>query len=212
MTEDDAPVSAAESLKLIDAQRSATARHLSPDPRLIYWPWGVAWLVGFGLLYLRHGPHGQVRVDMPSALPLATLFALLLLALAVSGVAGARANRQISGDSASRGLKYGITWFAAFLGNSVICARLSDILPEDETGLLWGATSVGLVGALYLAGSATWQSWDLFVLGLWLTVSNVIGVLAGPGWHSLVSSLAGGGGLLVAGLIAYLRWRRDPYD
>ena len=58
--DDAAPVSAAESLRLIEAQRAATERSLTPDPRLIYWPWGVAWLVGFGLLFLRYGPDGQV--------------------------------------------------------------------------------------------------------------------------------------------------------
>ncbi|GIH20538.1 transporter [Rugosimonospora africana] len=202
-----APVSAAESLKLIEAQRDAAVRSLRPDPRFIYWPWGLAWLVGFGLLFLRHGPHEQIRVSMPDTLPLATLFALMIIALLVSGVAGARANRQISGDSSVRGLRYGLSWLAGFAGNAVVCAHFSKLLPAPEVGLLWAATSVGLVGVLYLTGSAVWQSRDLFVLGIWLTISNIVGVLAGPGWHSLVISVAGGGGLLVAGFAEWLRWR-----
>ncbi|HEY2674304.1 MAG TPA: transporter [Rugosimonospora sp.] len=211
MSKDEAaPVSAAESLRLIEAQRDAAVRSLSPDPRLIYWPWGLAWLIGFGLLFLRHGPHERVRVNMPNELPLATLFALMIIAFLVSGVAGARANRQISGDSSLRGLRYGLSWLAGFAGNAVICAHFSNLLPPPEVGLLWSATSVGLVGVLYLAGSATWQSRDLFVLGIWLTISNIAGVLAGPGWHSLVISVAGGGGLLVAGFVVWLRWRHHP--
>ena len=74
--------------------------------------------------------------------------------------------------------------------------------------LLWSSVSVGLVGVLYLAGSAIWNSTDLFVLGVWLTVSNVAGVIAGTGWHALITSVAGGGGLLVAGFILWLSRRR----
>src|SRR5262245_50622440 len=100
--EDPAPASPAESLRLIEAQRAAAQRSLSPDPRLIYWPWGIAWFVGFGLLYLRFGPDNKVTVDLPAWLPLTTLFVLMGIAFVVSGVAGARSGRQISGDSSRR--------------------------------------------------------------------------------------------------------------
>jgi hypothetical protein len=209
MGEDDvAPTSAAESLRLIQDQRDVAERSLRPDPRLIYWPWGIAWFVGFGLLFLRHGPHGQVRVDMPDALPLITLYLLMIIAFVVSGVAGAKANRHISGDSSARGRMYGWSWFFGFAGAAVICVHFSDLLPEAEVGLLWAAMSVGVVSVLYLAGGATWHSRDMFVLGLWLTLSNIAGVLAGPGWHSLVVSLAGGGGMLAAGLVQWWSFRR----
>jgi hypothetical protein len=208
MGEDEAPpTSAAESLRLIEAQREAAVRSLSPDPRLIYWPWGLAWFIGFGLLFLRFGPDERVYVDMPPWLPLTTLYVLMVVAFVVSGVAGARANRQISGDSSIRGRRYGLSWGLGFLTTTVICIHFSDKLPPDEVTLLWSSASVGLVGVLYLAGSAIWQSTDLLVLGVWLTISNVAGVLAGTGWHALVTSIAGGGGLLVAGLV-FCSWRR----
>jgi hypothetical protein len=81
-----ASVSAAESLRLIEAQRDAAVRSL--DPRLVYWLWGLAWLIGFGLLFLRDGPHEQIRVNMPDVLPLATPLTLMIIALLLSGVAG----------------------------------------------------------------------------------------------------------------------------
>jgi hypothetical protein len=43
---------------------------------------------------------------------------------------------------------------------------------------------------------------------LWLTAINIVGVLAGPGWHALVIALAGGGGMLLAGDLSRRR-RRD---
>jgi hypothetical protein len=208
MTDDDtAPATAAESLRLIETQRAATHRSLVPDPRLIYWPWGISWFVGFGLLYLRFGPSQKITVDMPSWLPETALFVLMGIALIVSSVAGARSNRQISGDSSRKGLRYGLSWFLAFAMFAPLAARLSDRLPEAESGLLWAAGSVGIVATLYLAGSAIWLDRNMFVLGLWLAVMNVAGVIAGPGWHSLVICIGGGLGMIVAGLAEYLRVR-----
>jgi hypothetical protein len=205
--DDAAPISAAESLRMIQAQQAATRRSLEPDPRLIYWPWGFAWLIGFGLLFLRHGPQEQVRWNMPAWLPLATLFALMIFAYVLSAIAGARAGRQTRGESSTKGLMYGLTWFAAFGSNGVIASHFANLLPDPEKGLLWASVSVGTVAVLYMAGAAIWKAPDLFMLGCWLTLSNVGGVIAGPGWHSLVISLAGGGGLIVAGTAEWLRRR-----
>jgi hypothetical protein len=206
-TEDPAPASPAESLRLIEAQRAATQRSLSPDPRLIYWPWGIAWFVGFGLLYLRFGPHDTVTVGMPSWLPLTSLLVLMAVAFIVSGIAGARSGRQISGDSSRRGLFYGLAWLAGFSMFAPLAAKISDLLPAADSGLLWAAGSVGVVATMYLAGSAVWLDRSMFVLGVWLAVVNVAGILAGPGWHSLVICLGGGLGLVAVGLAEYIRPR-----
>ncbi|MEK8108528.1 hypothetical protein NKG94_33475 [Micromonospora sp. M12] len=56
LDDDLPPTDAAAALRLIEDQRSATVRRLDPDARLLYWPWGVAWLVGFGLFFLRFSP------------------------------------------------------------------------------------------------------------------------------------------------------------
>ncbi len=61
---------------------------------------------------------------------------------------------------------------------------------------------------LYLAGSAIWSDRGMFVLGAWIGLANIAGAIAGPGWHSLVIALAGGGGLLVAGLFEWFRMGR----
>jgi hypothetical protein len=208
-TQDDAPpASAEESMRLIREQRARTGRSLVPDPRLMYWPWGIAWLVGFGLLYLRFGPDGRVLVNMPVGLPLTTLFVLMGGALVVTTIGGVRAGRHVSGESSVKGLTYGLTWFFGFTGLGVTAGYLSDFLPEAQVGLMWAAFSVNLVAVLYIAGAAVWSDRSMLVLGIWMMVSNIAGVLAGPGWHSLVISLAGGGGVLVAGLVAWLRLGR----
>ena len=69
------PGSAAESLRLIQAAAGATERSLTPGPTAATcWPWGIAWLIGFGLLFLRFGPAAAVYWNMPAWLPLATLY------------------------------------------------------------------------------------------------------------------------------------------
>jgi hypothetical protein len=67
LTDDDLPPSdPAESLRLIQQERAAAERDLTPGPRLFTWPWGTAWVIGFALLFLRFGPDDRVLVDMPS--------------------------------------------------------------------------------------------------------------------------------------------------
>ncbi|MBX6751027.1 MAG: transporter [Micromonosporaceae bacterium] len=203
-----APASPAETLRLIEAGRAAAQRDFQPDPRLTYGPWGVAWLVGFGLLFLRFGPDGRVLLAMPELLPLLVLYVLLVAAFVISGSAGMRAGRHVRGVSSIQGLRYGVSWAAAFAGVVVIASRFADLLPDAEASLLWSGLSVAVVGVLYIAGAATWQSREMFTLGVWITLVNIGGFLAGPGWHSLAISLAGGGGMLTAGFVEWLRWRR----
>jgi hypothetical protein len=205
--EERAPTSPEETLRLIATERGAAQRGLQPDPRLTYGPWGVAWFVGFGLSFLRYGPDERVLVPMPAWLPLTTLYALLLVAFVVSGRAGVKAAQHVKGESSIRGLQYGLTWFTAFGVVVAVAGRFSDALPAPEVGLLWAGLSVAVVGLLYMAGAAIWQSWEMFFLGAWISLTNIGGVVAGPGWHSLVVCLAGGGGLLAGGFAAWLRWR-----
>lgn len=207
LDDDLPPADAAAALRLIQDQRSATARRLDPDARLLYWPWGVAWLVGFGLFFLRFPPGDSALVGLPGWLPLTVLFALLLAAAAVQAVASARAYGQVTGDSARRGRWYGCAWGLGSVSVYAGTGQITEYLPHDRAALLWSATAVGLTGALHMAGGAIWLNRDLFRLGVWISVINLIGAIAGPGWHALVVAAAGGGGILVAGALARRRQR-----
>jgi hypothetical protein len=208
LDDDLPPADAATALRLIKEQQAEAARRLNPDERLIFWPWGLAWLIGFGLLFLRFGPDGRVFVDMPRWLPLTALFVLLVAAAAISGIAGARAYGQVTGDSTRRGMWYGVAWFLSYLAMFATLIQVTDHLPGEQAGLLWSATAVGITGTLHMAGGAIWLDRDLFTLGVWLTTINIGGVLAGPGWHALIIALAGGGGMLLAGAVAWRKGRQ----
>ncbi|GAA4250936.1 transporter [Dactylosporangium darangshiense] len=207
--DDDAPPpSAAESLELIRKEQAAAARTLELNPLLYYVPWGAAWLIGFGLLFLRYGPDGRVYVNLPAWLPLVSLFALMALAMASTVLVSAVRGRGLEGRSSWQGTAYGFTWFFAFAGVGTTMNHFARLLPDPERGLLWACASVGLVGALYMAGAAVWLSRDMFIFGAWLTVINIVGVTAGAGWHSLIISIGGGGGLCLLGLLLRARGRR----
>jgi hypothetical protein len=202
------PTDAAAALQLIREQRSATARRLAPDARLLYWPWGVAWLVGFGLFFLRFPPGERELLRLPGWLPLTVLFTLLLAAAAIQAAVSVRAYGQVSGDSAQRGRWYGCAWGLGSVSVYAGLGQISEYLPHDLASLLWSATAVGLTGALHMAGGAIWLDRDLFRLGVWISVINLVGAIAGPGWHALVVAVAGGGGILVAGTVARRRQRQ----
>ena len=197
METDEEPLSPEASLRLIDAQRERAHRQLDLDPSVFLVPWGLAWLIGYGLFFLRYGPDERVLVSMPGWLPLATLLALLVAAGASSGVAG---------ESAERGAMYGWSWALAFAGFGVLSSRFEAYLPEAQFGLLMGSLPVLITAILYMSGGAVWRDRHQFGFGVWLSVINGMGLLAGPGWHSLVISVLGGGGMLASA--AYLRARR----
>ncbi|MEV6305081.1 transporter [Actinoplanes sp. NPDC051861] len=197
----------AEALRVIQREQTNVERELTPDPRLTYWPWGIAWLVGSGLLFLRYGPDGRVLVDMPDWLPLLVFSSLLIAAGVITGVVGARSGRQVTGPSSRQGTMYGFAWSAGFTGLAISFSRLSDVVPDEMQGILWGGGMAAFVGAMFMAGAAVWNDRTMFVLGAWISVVNIVGVLFGPGWHALVVSVAGGGGLLVAGFVARARLR-----
>jgi hypothetical protein len=202
------PADPAESLRLIEREQNETERRITPDPRFLLWPWGLAWLVGFTLYFLRFGPDGRVFVDLPSWLPLTALLGLIMAAGIVTGVVGARAGRSITGPSSRQGAMYGITWSVAFAGVSIVLSRVSDLLPDAQLSLLWAGTMVALTGALHMVGGAIWNDRSLFALGAWISLINIAGVLVGPGWHSLIVAIAGGGGMLVAGTLSWLKLHR----
>jgi hypothetical protein len=207
-TDDDLPLGdPAESLALIERERANLERDLTPDPRLMLWPWGFAWVISFTVFFLRFGPDGRVFVDLPDWLPLLVLAVLTFAAGITTGIVGARAGRQVSGPTSRQGMFYGVTWSVAFTVFSVLFSQFSEILPEEQTGLLWAGGMVGITGVLYMAGGALWNDRNFLLLGGWICLVNVIGILIGPGWHSLIIAVAAGGGMLVAGTIGWLRLR-----
>lgn len=175
--------------------------------QIMHIAWGLAWLVGFGLLFLHDSPNDDEYVSLPDWLPLTTLLVLLAAAGLTTAVQGVKVfGRGAADDRTARQAKwYGTAWLLGFVGLMLTMGKITGDLPDDVKGLLWGATTTGLVGALHMAGSAIWGDRAQLRTGIWVTFINVVGVMAGAGWQSLIISIAGGALSIFLGARGLLR-------
>ena len=193
----DDPLSAGESLALIERQHQEAQRRLEPNVALFFGPWGVAYLLGFGAIFLTYPTALPIRLaGWTAAVITAVLFASAVI---ITAVTGARAGRGLRGPSQTAGVMYGWSWtlgFSALAAVNLGVTRLG--LPDDAVTLLWSGSSLLLVGVLYLGGGALFQDRFQYGLGVWMLVSGACSVFAGVPGNFAVVSLAGGGGLLLA--------------
>jgi hypothetical protein len=195
--DDDQSLSAGESLALIELQQREVTRRLWVNVPMFYGPWGAAYLLGFGAIYLTYPTAAPFR--LPGAVAAVILGVSFAAAVVTSVVTGTRAGRGVRGPSRAAGAMYGLSWtlgFAALTAVNLGVTRAG--LPDDAATLLWSGSSLLLVGVLYLAGGALWQDRFQYGLGVWMLVSGAASVLAGVPGNFAVVSLAGGGGLLLA--------------
>lgn len=207
--DDERALPPAEMLRLLQEQEAAAVRRLTGEPYLFYAAWGLAWFVGFGALFLHYGLSGEPYLPISRGVALAVLFSAMALALAVTVYAVRRSAVHVRGVSQDRGMMYGFAWAAGFAMVVAIAVRFgeSEVSPSDDAGLLWAALSLLVVSVLYMAGAALWREWSMFWVGVWLCALNVVGTVAGPGWHALLTSVGGGGGFLVTAWLLRRRMR-----
>lgn len=179
---------------------------LNPDPRVLFGVWGIAWLVGFGALWIT----ARDAVDLqPAGWAFAVFYALLAAAVVVTIVHVARRSRGLRGTSATTGAMYGWSWCVAFV---VVGLVLGALARADADPAVMAIVSTALpclvVGVLYMAGAATYRDGSWFALGAWIAVMAGIGAMAGVPSIYVVMSVAGGGGLLVGALACHVAGRR----
>ncbi|GAA3446115.1 transporter [Planomonospora venezuelensis] len=207
MDDDERVLSPEETLRLIEQQGATAAHRLMPDPVPHYLAWGVAWFVGFGVLFLHHGLSGTPYAPVPLGVALALLFGLMAMAMLISAMTMWQLRSPVRGVSQERGMMYGFAWGFGFFAMWMIAVRFGQLLPGSERNLLWASLSMMVVAVLYMAGGAIWLVRPMFVLGAGLAVLNAVGTAAGPGWHALLMSVGAGGGSVVAGLVLRRRMR-----
>lgn len=196
--DDDAPgrppLDPAESLRLIEESQQRVRAATEPDGRLLYLVWGVAWLVGYLVLWSSARPHGGA----PGAIAFAVFFALLAVAMTITVVHSVVRGAATRGPSNRTGIMYGWSWCLGFLSYPFIIGGIADAGASDEViGLVANALACVIVGLMYLAGGTFFCDTRLYVLGLWILLTGGIATVAGMPATYLVMALAGGGGFLV---------------
>src|SRR5690606_36266075 len=162
--EDERALPPAEMMRLIEEQRAVAVRRLGGDPLMLYAPWGLAWLVGFGALCPRCGLCGAPHLPIAYWAALTVLFSGMAVAAAAAAYAGWRSATHLRGVSQDRGMMYGLAWPAALIMVAAIALRFGrpENLPPQEIGLLWASLSILVVATLYMAGGALWREWPVF--------------------------------------------------
>jgi hypothetical protein len=194
--DEDSPLSAGDSLALIERQQREVHRRLGVNVALFYGPWGAAYLLGFGSVFLTYPT--AVPLRLPGGVAAVITGVLFAAAVVVSVVNGTRAGRGVRGPSRMVGAMYGWSWTLGFCGLAAVNIGVTRRgVPADAATLLWSGSALLLVGVLYLAGGALWQDRFQYGLGVWMLVTGAGSVLAGVPGNFAVLSLAGGGGLLL---------------
>ncbi len=108
--DDDDALDPAAMLDLLEQQQRTVSRRMAGYVPAILGAWGIAWLVGFGLLWVIDGARPAFAVPLPVAV--VGFIVLMVAALAVAAVLGALSGRGIRTTPAAAftGVVYGLTW------------------------------------------------------------------------------------------------------
>lgn len=191
---------------LIDGELVRT--HAALDQRLHEQlaAWGVAWLVGLGLIWWQ--VRTQTPYTGPAGWPAAIFAVLLVLAMTLTGLRIGRATRGVRGDRSLRGALYGCTWLLGFAALYALIAALALTGATPEVvGLVATCGAMATTGLLFAAGAAVTGVRALMVLGVWLVLLAGIAGFTGPVTATAIEAIGGGGGLLVAALVLAVRRR-----
>lgn len=197
----DGPLTAAESLALIDTEERRVRAGLRPDPRGIFLPWGLAYLVAFGAVWLTVALGVLPVADTTVLVVLAGLGAVTTVALTLR-----RTFRGLAGPSRRVRARYGWSWVLGFVVLGVANGQLAGLgLPAPVVSLLWSSSALVLVGLLMIAGGLLWPGSGQYALGVWMLVSAALSVVVGYPSNFLVLALGGGGGFVVLAVVDRVR-------
>lgn len=192
---------------LADQQRSIESQVAAFVP-VIMFSWGIAWLFGFGALWLVDGLQPTVSLPLPVAI---TIFVVLLAAaVVISIVKSVRSGRGVRGNTADtfRGTVYGCAWSVGSLAILVFGQGLAfNGMSAQLANVFYPIAFVLFAGLMYLVGAAIWHAVPMLVLGVWTIFVGLIATFFGFPNHYLVLALGGGLAFLLFSGLAVLRLR-----
>ncbi|WP_253905827.1 hypothetical protein [Arthrobacter sp. H5] len=171
---------------------------------MTYLIWGLAWLVGFGIL---HGSRfGWLPFDYEVAL--LAFGAILLVAIVGTILMVGRYARGIRGHSAFIGAMYGVAWALGFLVMGILSGIIAQVVEDFWLrGMLINGMAILIVGLLYITGGTTFNDRIQSSMGIWFLLINIAALMSGPDHYLTVFFIFGSGGFLVGALVATLRRR-----
>jgi hypothetical protein len=207
-TDDNAPLAPEQMLAIMERERMTIARTMAKQIPWILLSWGIAWLLGYGALWLIDGLKPAFSLPLvPAAI---TFVALLTVAVVISAVIGSRAGRGIRTTPAASftGAVFGITCSVAFIAIYGLAFGLAANGMGAELQTIFIASGMALiVGLMYLVAGAIWHAVPSIVMGGLMVVVALIAPFFGYPNHYLFLSIAGGA-VFIVGAIAVARFAR----
>jgi hypothetical protein len=186
-------------LDLIADTRNRASRALEVNGAVLYGAWGLAWLIGYTVVWLT--VRGHPHYHTPPAWAFVVMGACMATALAVSVTTIGQAMDGVTGSSSSSGRLYGWAWAISFICLFFIIGGLGRAgASEAVIGLFASVGPALVVSVMYLVSGALWNNRTMFVVGAWLALTSGVGVLFGAVTCDLIMAVAGGGGFLAAAL------------
>ncbi len=158
---------------------------------------GVAWLLGYGAIWLSvrgqhpyQGPAPEAAIIQVVLVGCAAAIAASIIGRAISGVGGLSAvQRRVSI----------LAWAIGIVAVLVLEAAIDHAGASRSVvfGVYQAAAPILVTGVVYVANSAVRLNWTLLGLGLWLIAVASGGAFAGPVGVWAVTALAGGVGYLL---------------
>jgi hypothetical protein len=189
---------------LMEDQRRVTLDAQTSFVWIIEVSWGVAWLLGYGALWLIDGSD-RVSLPLPAAVGifagLLALAAALTIVVSIRGSAGVAASQQ----SAWQGRVYGISWSVAMVSVYVLGIGLARNGMSEELAAIFLPSGFSFVaGLMLLSTAALFQSRSSLLLGSILVLVALAAPFAGYPGNYLVMAVLGGGAYLVTGVTSAL--------
>jgi hypothetical protein len=200
---DEQPRDAAGMLDLMAESLTHADRRLSPDERVLYGTWGVAWLIAFVTRWATTGDNPVIEAEAAGVAVYAIAIAVAVIVTVVH--IGARVH-GVRGASMRAGQRWGLTWAAAFVALPFLLGGLDRAgATDDVMELLAPVLATLLVGIMYMAGGALWDDAIGYRTGVWIIAVSVVAVMFGTTEHYLVLGLGGGIGFLVSAVLCHRR-------
>lgn len=195
-------------LDLVERQQALVERR---SARLVPWilfSWGVAWVLGYGALWLTDGL--RPAFALPGGVAMSVFFGLFAAAVILSAVLGARSDRGVRGtkESAFTGTVFGIGCFVALGGIHVVGLQLAALgMPVMVANVYFPVIYTLVIGFIYLMAAAVRRAVPCVVIGaLLIGVALAAGFFAFPTPYLVIG--VGGGAVFVGGGVTTLAWVR----
>lgn len=204
---EDEPLDPAAALALVERQKNAVALLFTRPVIALLLVWGVAWFVGFLLLWsAADGGNPWFRVP-PLAAGIA-FAALIAVSIVISAIVGSRIGRGVRGASDFPVTVYGLSWSLfglaiAALGVGLLLSGMPTVFPA----LYFPSAYAIMAGIMYLFGAALWNEKTQLWIGLLLLAIGSVAPFAGFPGNNLV--MAGGGLVFLVAAIVYSRRGRN---